>query len=307
MRKSLGILNALARILRKNRLDKGAVSFERDEVKFDLDEHGKPLAIHLKPSKEANFLIEEFMLLANRTVATHVAKELKKPFVFRVHDVPNAEKMERIENLARNLNFPRAASLAKMLNKAQDRPEKELLEQLAIRAMAKAVYSTNNIGHYGLAFPCYTHFTSPIRRYPDVMVHRLLKYYLNKDGVAPDVDRLEVSCKHCSNREQLAASAERASVRYKQVEFMQDYEGKQFSAIISGVTEWGLYVEVVENQCEGLIPVRNLKPEDYYMFEEENFCMRGRVHDRVFRLGDRLQVRLDRADLSRKQLDFSLI
>lgn len=307
LRKSLGILNALARILRKNRLDKGAVSFERDEVKFDLDEHGKPLAIHLKPSKEANFLIEEFMLLANRTVATHVAKELKKPFVFRVHDVPNAEKMERIENLARNLNFPRAASLAKMLNKAQDRPEKELLEQLAIRAMAKAVYSTNNIGHYGLAFPCYTHFTSPIRRYPDVMVHRLLKYYLNKDGVAPDVDRLEVSCKHCSNREQLAASAERASVRYKQVEFMQDYEGKQFSAIISGVTEWGLYVEVVENQCEGLIPVRNLKPEDYYMFEEENFCMRGRVHDRVFRLGDRLQVRLDRADLSRKQLDFSLI
>ena len=307
LRKSLGILNSLARILRKNRLDKGAVSFERDEVKFDLDEHGHPLAIHLKQAKESNYLIEEFMLLANRTVATHVGKEMKKPFVYRVHDEPNPEKMERIENLARNLNFPKASSLSRMLNKAQDRPEKELLEQLAIRAMAKAVYSTNNIGHYGLAFSHYTHFTSPIRRYPDMMVHRLLKYYLNKEGNAPDVDRLEVGCKHCSNREQLAASAERASVRYKQVEFMQNYEGKQFSAIISGVTEWGLYVEVVDNQCEGLIPVRNLKPEDYYMFEEDNFCMRGRVHDRVFRLGDRLQVRLDHADLSRKQLDFSLI
>ena len=307
LRKSLGILNRLARILRKNRLDKGAVSFERDEVKFDLDEKGHPLAIHLKQAKESNYLIEEFMLLANRTVATHVGKEMKKPFVYRVHDEPNPEKMERIENLARNLNFPKASSLSRMLNKAQDRPEKELLEQLAIRAMAKAVYSTNNIGHYGLAFSHYTHFTSPIRRYPDMMVHRLLKYYLNKEGNAPDVDRLEVGCKHCSNREQLAASAERASVRYKQVEFMQNYEGKQFSAIISGVTEWGLYVEVVDNQCEGLIPVRNLKPEDYYMFEEDNFCMRGRVHDRVFRLGDRLQVRLDHADLSRKQLDFSLI
>ena len=307
LRKSLGILNNLARILRKNRLDKGAVSFERDEVKFDLDEKGHPLAIHLKQAKESNYLIEEFMLLANRTVATHVGKEMKKPFVYRVHDEPNPEKMERIENLARNLNFPKASSLSRMLNKAQDRPEKELLEQLAIRAMAKAVYSTNNIGHYGLAFSHYTHFTSPIRRYPDMMVHRLLKYYLNQEGNAPDVDRLEVGCKHCSNREQLAASAERASVRYKQVEYMQNYEGKQFSAIISGVTEWGLYVEVVDNQCEGLIPVRNLKPEDYYMFEEDNFCMRGRVHDRVFRLGDRLQVRLDHADLSRKQLDFSLI
>ena len=265
------------------------------------------LCIHLKPAKESNYLIEEFMLLANRTVAAHVGKELKKPFVFRVHDEPNSEKMDRIESLARSLNFPKASSLSKMLNKAQDRPEKELLEQLAIRAMAKAIYSTNNIGHYGLAFPFYTHFTSPIRRYPDVMVHRLLKYYLNKEGDAPNPESMELACKHCSNREQLAASAERASVRYKQVEFMQNYEGKQFSAIISGVTEWGLYVEVVDNQCEGLIPVRNLKPEDYYMFEEDNFCMRGRVHDRVFRLGDRLQVRLDHADLSRKQLDFSLI
>lgn len=307
LKNALGTLNSLARVLRKRRLDAGAVAFERDEVKFDLDDQGKPLAIHLKAAKESNYLIEEFMLLANRTVAAHVGKELKKPFVYRVHDEPNQEKMDRIESLAKSLNFPHATSLSRMLNKAQDRPEKELLEQLAIRAMAKAIYSTNNIGHYGLAFPFYTHFTSPIRRYPDVMVHRLLKYYLNNDGTAPNPDSLELACKHCSNREQLAASAERASVRYKQVEFMQNYEGKQFSAIISGVTEWGLYVEVVDNQCEGLIPVRNLKPEDYYMFEEDNFCMRGRVHDRVFRLGDRLQVRLDHADLSRKQLDFSLI
>ena len=304
---ALGTLNSLARILRKKRLDAGAVAFERDEVKFDLDEAGHPLAIHLKAAKESNYLIEEFMLLANRTVAAHVAKELKKLFVFRVHDVPNPEKMDRIESLAKSLNFPHASSLAKMLYKAQDRPEKELLEQLAIRAMAKALYSTNNIGHYGLAFQFYTHFTSPIRRYPDVMVHRLLKYYLNNEGDAPNPDSLELACKHCSTREQLAASAERASVKYKQVEFMQNFEGKQFSAIISGVTEWGLYVEVVDNQCEGLIPVRNLKPEDYYMFEEDNFCMRGRVHDRVFRLGDRLQVRLDHADLSKKQLDFSLV
>ena len=307
LKSALGTLNSLARILRKKRLDAGAVAFERDEVKFDLDEAGHPLAIHLKAAKESNYLIEEFMLLANRTVAAHVAKELKKLFVFRVHDVPNPEKMDRIESLAKSLNFPHASSLAKMLYKAQDRPEKELLEQLAIRAMAKALYSTNNIGHYGLAFQFYTHFTSPIRRYPDVMVHRLLKYYLNNEGDAPNPDSLELACKHCSNREQLAASAERASVKYKQVEFMQNFEGKQFSAIISGVTEWGLYVEVVDNQCEGLIPVRNLKPEDYYMFEEDNFCMRGRVHDRVFRLGDRLQVRLDHADLSKKQLDFSLV
>ena len=305
--KTLYQLNLLARILRKQRLDHGAVAFERDEVKFDLDEDGHPLAIHLKQAKESNYLIEEFMLLANRTVATHIGKELKKPFVYRVHDVPDPDKMERIENLARSLNFPQASSLKKMLSKAQDRPEKELLEQLAIRAMAKAVYSTNNIGHYGLAFQYYTHFTSPIRRYPDVMVHRLLKYYLNGEGATPNPDMLEVGCKHCSNREQLAASAERASVKYKQVEFMQGQEGKQFSGIVSGVTEWGLYVEIVDNQCEGLVPIRNLKPEDYYMFEEDNFCLRGRVHDRVFRLGDRLQVRLDHADLSRKQLDFSLI
>lgn len=305
---ALGTLNKLARILRRRRMDAGAVSFERDEVKFDLDDKGHPLAIHLKPSTEANFLIEEFMLLANRTVATHVGKELKKTFVYRVHDVPDPIKMERIENLAKSLKFPHASTLAKMLSKAQDRPEKELLEQLAIRAMAKAVYSTDNIGHYGLAFPYYTHFTSPIRRYPDIMVHRLLKQYLGIETLSlPGEESFELSCKHCSNREQLAASAERASVKYKQVEFMQDSVGKQFSAIISGVTEWGLYVEVVENQCEGLIPIRNLRPEDYYSFEEDSFCLRGRTHDRVFRLGDRLQVQLERADLSRKQLDFNLV
>ena len=305
----LKTLNSLARILRKARLDKGAVAFERDEVKFDLDQDGHPLAIHLKPAKEANYLIEEFMLLANRTVATHVGKELRKPFVYRVHDTPDPEKMERIENLARSLNFPQADSLKKMLSKAQDRPEKELLEQLAIRAMAKAVYSPENIGHYGLAFQYYTHFTSPIRRYPDIMVHRLLKEYLHISQFTNSCnpDYLDLACRHCSSREQLAASAERASVRYKQVEFMQNYVGKHFSAIISGVTEWGLYVELVENQCEGLIPIRNLRPEDYYSLEEDNFCLRGRSFDRIFRLGDRLTVQLEAADLSRKQLDFKLV
>ncbi len=306
LKNALGTLHTMAQKLRKKRLDNGAIAFERDEVKFDLDEQGKPIAIHLKPATDSNHLIEEFMLLANRTVATHVAKELKKPFVYRIHDKPDELKMGKIENLAKSLHFPQEATLAKMLHKAQDRPEKELLEQLAIRAMAKAVYSPDNIGHYGLAFTHYTHFTSPIRRYPDIMVHRLLKTYLYKEGTAADHEQLDAWCRHCSNREQMAASAERTSIKYKQVEFMQEHVGKQFSAIISGVTEWGLYVEVVDNQCEGLVPIRNLRPDDYYMYEEDNFCLRGRVHDRVFRLGDRLNVRLEMADLSRKQLDFAL-
>lgn len=311
-------LNDLAKILRRQRYENGSVEFDRAEVKFHIDEKGKPLGVFFKVAKDANKLIEEFMLLANRTVATFVGKPQgkKKPkaFVYRVHDVPDATRLSDLSAIARAFGYkvkaagtPREInrSINRMLAEVKGRGEENYLSTLAIRSMAKAIYTTDNIGHYGLGFDYYTHFTSPIRRFPDMMVHRLLERYLD-GGRSINVQKLEDQCKHSSEMEQLAANAERASIKYKQVEYMQDHLGETFSGIISGVTEWGLYVELNDNLCEGLVPMRDLA-DDYYDFDEKNHCLVGRRHNHRYRLGDNVDIKVARADLEKKQLDFILV
>jgi len=310
-------LDRLAKILRTRRFENGAMEFDRAEVRFDIDADGHPVGVYFKESKDANKLIEEFMLLANRTVAETIGipKGKKKPkaFVYRIHDMPDPGKLADLAQLSRTFGYkvresgtPRDVnrSINRMLADVKGHGEENFLSTLAIRAMAKAVYSTSNIGHYGLAFDHYTHFTSPIRRYPDMMVHRLLDKYLN-GGRSVNAAKLEQECKHCSNMEQLAANAERASIKYKQVEYMQEHLGSEYSGVISGVTEWGLYVELDENLCEGLVPVRDLA-DDYYDFDEKNHCLTGRRNNVRYRLGDKVKVRVARADLDKKQLDFVL-
>ncbi len=311
-------LNDLAKILRRQRYENGSVEFDRAEVKFHIDETGKPLGVFFKVAKDANKLIEEFMLLANRTVATFVGKPQgkKKPkaFVYRVHDVPDATRLSDLSAIARAFGYkvkssgtPREInrSINRMLAEVKGRGEENYLSTLAIRSMAKAIYTTDNIGHYGLGFDYYTHFTSPIRRYPDMMVHRLLERYLD-GGRSVNVQKLEDQCKHSSEMEQLAANAERSSIKYKQVEYMQEHLGETFSGIISGVTEWGLYVELNDNLCEGLVPMRDLA-DDYYDFDEKNHCLVGRRHNHRYRLGDNVDIKVARADLEKKQLDFILV
>lgn len=312
-------LDGLAKILRKERYEDGSVDFVRAEVKFDITPEGKPTGVYFKVSKDANKLIEEFMLLANRTVAAFVGKnkdkrKKAKAFVYRVHDQPDAQRLADLAAIARNFGYkvksagtPREInrSINKMLTEVKGRGEENYLATLAIRSMAKAVYSTENIGHYGLGFEYYTHFTSPIRRYPDMMVHRLLERYM-AGGRSVNVQKLEDQCKHSSEMEQLAANAERASIKYKQVEYMQDHLGETFSGIISGVTEWGLYVELNDNLCEGLVPMRDLA-DDFYDFDEKNHCLVGRRHNNRYRLGDNVDIRVARADLEKKQLDFVLV
>ncbi len=311
-------LNDLAQKLRKRRFEHGSINFDRHEVKFDIDEKGKPIGVYFKVSKEANKLIEEFMLLANRTVAEFVGKSANgrkpKAFVYRVHDVPDPDKMSSFAAFITRFGYKiktegSKSDLSKGINsllaKVQGRPEENLVETIAIRAMAKAIYTTVNIGHYGLAFDYYTHFTSPIRRYPDLMVHRLLERYM-AGGRSVNVQALEDECEHASDMEQLAANAERASIKYKQVEFMSERLGEEYDGVISGITEWGLYVEINENKCEGLVPIRDLE-DDYYEFDEKNYCLMGRRTHRIYRLGDPIRIKVARANLERKQLDFALV
>lgn len=311
-------LNDLAKKLRNKRFSNGAIAFDRHEVRFEIDEKGKPLSVYFKYAKDSNKLIEEFMLLANKTVAEYVGMVPKnknaKTFVYRIHDVPNQEKMENLSEFIRRFGYKIkidgtktnvSKSINHLLDEVSGKPEENLVSTIAIRAMAKAIYSVENVGHYGLAFDYYTHFTSPIRRYPDMMVHRLLTRYL-AGGRSVSKQLYENKCKHSSDMEQLAANAERASIKYKQVEYMSDKLGQVFEAVISGITEWGLYAEINENKCEGMIPIRDLD-DDFYEFDEKNYCLRGRRNKRTYSLGDPLKIKVARANLERKQLDFALV
>ena len=311
-------LNRLAQILREKRLAAGAINFDRCEVKFEIDEQGKPLSVYFKVSKEANKLIEEFMLLANRTVAEHIGKVPKnkkaKVFPYRIHDLPDPDKLDNLSQFIARFGYKIrtggsktdvSKSINRLLSDIEGKKEQNLIETVSLRAMQKARYSIYNIGHYGLAFDYYTHFTSPIRRYPDLMVHRLLTRYM-EGGRSAQADKYENLCEHSSVMEQTAASAERASIKYKQVEFMGAHIGSVFDAVISGVTEWGLYAEINENKCEGMIPMRDLG-NDYYEFDEKNYCLIGRRHHRKFSLGDPVKIKVARANLEKKQLDFTLV
>ena len=311
-------LDKLAKQLREARYQHGSVDFDRTEVRFEIDETGRPISVYFKRSQDANKLIEEFMLLANKKVAEFIGKvddkKKAKPFVYRVHDTPDLEKLSNLSEIAYRFGYKLKTgglasvanqSLNKMLQSAKNRPEENLLSTLAMRSMAKAIYTTVNIGHYGLAFDYYTHFTSPIRRYPDMMVHRLLDRYI-AGGRAVSEIKLEDECEHSSSMEQLASNAERASIKYKQVEYLGERLGNVYEGVISGVTEWGIYVEIDENKCEGLVAIRDLE-DDYYEFDEKNYCLIGRNTNQRYQLGDKVTIQIARADLTKKQLDFVLV
>jgi len=309
------VLDRLAKLLRNQRFKKGSIAFDRFELKFNIDESGKPLSVYFKEAKDSNKLIEEFMLLANKKVAEFVGKKsgnkTPKTFVYRIHDKPDPEKLESLNTFIQRFGYglqlttPKLItnSLNNLLTNVKGKKEQNVVETLAIRTMAKAAYSTRNIGHYGLSFEYYSHFTSPIRRYPDMMVHRLLERYL-KDGRSANEQKYESLCKHSSDMEARAANAERASIKYKQVEFMQEHIGKIYSGTISGITDWGIYVELL-NKIEGMVPIRELD-DDFYIFDEKNYALVGRHSNKTYQLGDEVTVKIWRTNLERKQLDFIL-
>ncbi len=331
MKQEILKLYKLSEILKKNRFAKGSINFERDEVKFYLDEDGTPTGIYFKVQKEANWLIEEFMLLANKHVAAYASRGGKyareaeprqaggkkkggKTFVYRIHDLPDPEKMESFTRFITKFGHhldPRqparklSSSLNSLLDSVQGTKEQHVVEMMALRSMAKARYSTRNIGHYGLAFTEYSHFTSPIRRYPDLMAHRLLAHYLD-NGESKNADKYEQRCLHASEMERKAVEAERASIKYKQVEFMQDKIGKEFDGLVSGLTDWGIYVELIENKCEGMVSIKSIV-DDFYEFDEEEYTITGRHTGRKFEIGDVVRIEVVNANLSRRQLDFKLV
>jgi ribonuclease R len=327
-------LHDIATILKKKRFENGSVNFEREEVKFNLADDGTPIGIYFKVQKEANWLIEEFMLLANKRVAEYASrggkyekelsreetsgpakkKQVGKTFVYRIHDLPDPEKMasfsQFISKFGHTLNPQQPArrlssALNKLLDQVQGKKEQDVVEMMALRSMAKARYSTINIGHYGLAFKDYCHFTSPIRRYPDLMVHRLLGHYLAQ-GESKNAEKYEKRCQHASEMERRAVEAERASIKYKQVEFMQDKVGKQFDGVVSGLTDWGIYVEVIENKCEGMVSIKSIV-DDFYEFDEKEYMIVGRHSGRKFEIGDEVKIEVLNANLSRRQLDYRLV
>ena len=321
-------LHQLAQKLRARRFEKGSIAFDRPEVRFELDKDGEPIAVHIKESKPAHQLIEEFMLLANRTVAErisdvsrqditpalHLKKRTPPTFVYRIHEAPDEEKLRSLSEFVARMGYKLRTeggaeavtqSLNKLLNDIKGKPEENMISMLAIRSMAKARYTTAHIGHYGLGFESYTHFTSPIRRYPDLMVHRLLTRYLIEGKESADVSSTEEQCDHASDMESVAANAERSSIKYKQVEYMIPRLGQTFTGVITGLADWGIYVELDENKCEGLVPARDLE-DDYYEYDETSFSLVGRHTGHRFRLGDQLEVTVAQADLARRQLDFAL-
>ena len=327
------ILDKLSKVLRSQRFKNGSIAFEKLEVKFHLDESGNPTGVFFKQMKDSNQLIEDFMLLANRKVAEFIGKtstrpqagghpspieegkgmRSNRPFVYRIHAKPDEAKLQQfaefINKFGYKINTKSDKAVVDSMNKLfkdiSGKPEANAIELLGIRTMAKAVYTTKNIGHYGLGFDYYTHFTSPIRRYPDVMVHRLLQYYL-EGGKNANVAELEEKCKHSSDMEKLAADAERSSIKYKQVQFLQDKIGKEYEGVVSGVTEWGIFIEIIENHCEGMIRLRDMR-DDSYFFDQDNYCIVGRKYKRKYTLGDKVFIEVKRADLIKKQLDFALL
>ena len=305
-------LDRLAKKIRKRRMSDGAISFDKTEVRFNLDEDSNPIGVYVKESKDANKLIEEFMLLANKKVAEFIGKK-KKTFVYRVHDEPNIDKLALLQGIITKFGYKidtntresTSDSLNKLLADVHGKAESNMIETLTIRSMSKAIYTTDNIGHYGLAFDHYTHFTSPIRRYPDVMAHRLLQHYLD-GGQSVKAEKYEEKCKHSSEREYMASKAERDSIKYMQIKYMQDHNDQEFVGVISGVTEWGIYIEIIENKCEGMVRIKDIT-SDYFIFDEKQYALIGQADKRMYQLGDQVTVTVKNTDLERKHLDFNLV